>query len=191
MKKPLLRKFYQQPTLKVAKELLGKYLVREINGSFLIGKIVETEAYVGENDLASHASKGKTLRNQVMYGPPGHAYIYFIYGMYFCLNVVTEKEGFPAAVLIRALEPTDESLGSKARSLEVASGPGKLCRWMKITKEFNGWDLTKGQKLWVEDRGESDFEIEASLRIGVDYSGKWAKKPWRFCIKGNEFVSKP
>ncbi len=168
------RSFYQKPTLAVAKNLLGKYLVRELDGERLAGKIVEVEAYCGPNDLACHSSHGRTKRTEVMFGPAGHAYVYLIYGMYYCLNVVTGEDG--AAVLIRALELPDPS-GSEL------SGPGKLCRFMKIDKSFNGWDLTKGEKLWVEDRQEPAPKIAAAPRIGVNYAREYANKPWRFYIE--------
>lgn len=117
-----------------------------------------------------------------MFGPAGHAYVYLIYGVHYCLNVVTQKPG--AAVLIRALQPLEKGAAEKA-----ASGPGKLCHWMEINKGFNGWDLTLGRRLWIADGEESTPEIETSPRIGVDYAGHWAKKPWRFFVKGNKNVS--
>lgn len=182
----LKRNFYQRSTVEVAKDLLGKSLVREFKeGNRLVGRIVETEAYCGPEDLACHASHGKTERTKVMFGPPGHAYVYLIYGIHHCLNIVTQKPG--AAVLIRALEPVDNRVARRER---LGSGPGKLCAWMKIDKSFNGWDLTEGEKLWLEDRGDTEFGIRESPRIGVDYAGRWAQKPWRFFIKGNKFVSK-
>lgn len=159
----LSREFYNQPTLKVAKLLLGKFLIRKIGDKKLIGKIVETEAYCGPKDLASHASRGKTPRTEVMFGPPGHAYIYLIYGINYCFNIVTEKNGYPAAVLIRALEPV-EGIEKMARNrkltfhfspltLNLSNGPGKLCQALQIDKTLNKIDLT-GDILWVEDRGE-------------------------------------
>lgn len=212
----LAQEFYRGPTVEVAKDLLGKFLVREFkDGKRLVGKIVEVEAYDGPEDLACHASHGRTERTEVMFGPAGHAYIYLIYGIYHCLNFVTEKPG--AAVLLRALAPAKEegsalvlqgqALNSaRAWPLEpspgelagkeiarIASGPGKLCQWMKIDKSFNGWDLTKGEKLWVEDHSEASVkeEIVATKRIGVAYAGGWAEKPWRFYIKDNNSVSRP
>ena len=130
--------FYERETLVVAEELLGKYLVRQIRGKKMVGKIVEVEAYIGESDPACHAYRGLTPRTKIMYGTAGHAYVYFNYGMYFLLNVVTEREGFPAAVLIRALEPV---FGFKSDEVRPASGPGKLCRSMQIDKELNGEPL--------------------------------------------------
>ena len=174
---PLERSFFENDTVWVARNLLGKYLVRRTNKGEMCGKIVETEAYDGPEDLASHSSSGKTPRTNVMFGPAGHAYVYLIYGVHYCLNVVTRKPG--AAVLIRALQPLD-----KMEKEKVASGPGKLCRWMGIDKSFNGWDLTIGRRLWIAGGEASDLKIESSPRIGVDYAGEWAKKPWRFFVKG-------
>lgn len=179
----LPRSFYQQPTLMVARELLGKYLVHRIGSRLLVGRIVETEAYVGPEDRASHAWRGRTARNSVMFGPAGIAYVYLVYGMYHCLNVVTEGEGFPAAVLLRAIEPIQ---GLEGRT----DGPGRLCRAMAIDLSMNGLDMT-GDCLWAEDRGPMyrPDEVEITPRIGVHYAGEYATKPWRFCVKGNPFVS--
>ncbi len=177
------REFYQRSAVEVAKDLLGKYLVRRTRGGVMRGKIVETEAYDGPEDLACHSCHGKTPRTKVMFGPAGRAYVYLIYGVHYCLNVVTQGPG--AAVLIRALEPLD-----KTESTKVASGPGKLCRFLEIDKGLNGWDLTLGRRLWIADSESSNLEIAASLRIGVAYAGPWAKKPWRFFIKGNPSVSR-
>jgi len=196
-KKRLKRKFFNQPTLRVAKYLLGKYLVRKIGKNRLVGKILETEAYIGPNDRASHASFGKTERCKPMYDLPGIAYVYFIYGMYWMLNIVTEKKGRPCAVLIRAIEPlknqNDKSKIKKLKEFKkLGSGPGKLCRWMKIDGRFNGKDLTKSKNLFIVDSNEKikERQIVSTTRIGVDYAGQWAKKPWRFYIKDNPFVSK-
>lgn len=190
------RSFYAQPTIQVARQLLGKYLVRRHPDGKTVGKIVETEAYVGPHDLACHAAKGHTARTEVMFGPPGHAYVYFIYGVYYCLNIVTEEVGHASAVLIRALEPIEGiKLMQKRRGLDelrkLVSGPGKLCLAMAIDKALNSADMSRGNVLYVEDRGERAAKIVARPRIGVDYAGKWKDKPWRFLIRGNEFVSKP
>lgn len=193
----LKRNFYNQPTLKVAQDLLGKFLVRKIGKNILSGKIVETEAYIGPNDLASHASRGKTTRTAPMFGPPGHAYVYLVYGLNYCFNIVTEKENYPAAVLIRAIEPAEgidlirhrRHAPKDERSL--TNGPGKLCQALKIDKSLNNFDLTKNT-LWLEDRGLKikPSEIVTAKRIGVDYAGKYKNKLWRFYIKGSAFVSK-
>jgi len=170
--KLLSRDYFNRPTLTVARSLLGKYLVRFIDGREIAGKIIEVEAYVGSRDKACHASKGKTQRTEVMFGPGGLAYVYLIYGMYHCLNVVTEREAFPAAVLIRAIEVDGV----------LIDGPGRLCRALQIDRSLNRIDLTTQESLWFEDRGGRILrrEIAALPRIGVDYAGAWAKKPWRF-----------
>jgi DNA-3-methyladenine glycosylase len=172
------KKFFEKNTLKVAQELLGCFLVREYRGKNIRGMITETEAYVGEKDLACHASRGRTPRTEVMYGQPGHAYIYMIYGMYHCLNVVTEKKDFPAAVLIRGvkIEKVDH---------KKTNGPGKLCQVLKIDRKLNQWDLTKGKNLWLEPRDPKIklSRIEKSKRIGVDYAQHCREYLWRFSLK--------
>ena len=171
----LPRIYFNRPTLQVARSLIGKYLVRSIAGRMLAGKILEVEAYVGPEDKACHASKGRTQRTDVMFGPGGVAYVYLIYGMYHCLNVVTEREEFPSAVLIRAIEIDGE----------LINGPGRLCRALQIDRRLNHVDLTIGESLWFEDRGAlvKRGDVEAHPRIGVDYAGEWAKKPWRFRLR--------
>ena len=171
----LPRIYFNRPTLTVARSLVGKYLVRCIDGREIAGKIVEVEAYVGPHDKACHASKGRTQRTEVMFGPAGVAYVYLIYGMYHCLNVVTEREEFPSAVLIRAIELDGE----------LIDGPGRLCRALQIDRRFNREDLTVGESLWFEDRGGivGRGKVGAYSRIGVDYAGKWAEKLWRFRLR--------
>ena len=171
----LPRVYFNHPTLTVARSLVGKYLIRCIDGREIAGKIVEVEAYVGPEDKACHASKGRTQRTEVMFGPAGVAYVYLIYGMYHCLNVVTEREEFPSAVLIRAIELDGE----------LIDGPGRLCRALQIDRRFNRVDLTIGESLWFEDRGEvlEKGMVGAYPRIGVDYAGTWAKKLWRFRLR--------
>lgn len=171
--------------------MLGKYLVVNRRGKKLSGKIVETEAYRGLFDPASHAYKGMTPRNKIMFGEPGHAYVYFTYGMYHCLNVITEREGFPAGVLIRALEPREgieimKQRRKKEKIEELTSGPGKLCQAMGIDATLNGADIT-GKTIYIEDRGEKAGKIISTSRIGID-EGK--EKKWRFYIRDNRFVSK-
>lgn len=190
----LPRSFYEQSTIDVAKQLLGKFLVRKHPEGNTVGRIVEAEAYVGPQDLACHASKGRTARTEVMFGPAGHAYVYFIYGFYNMLNLVTEAKDYPSAVLIRAVEPVSGiELMKRRRRIDalrsLASGPGKLCQAFDIDRTLNGADLCGGI-LFVEDRGEPAPKISAMPRIGVDYAGKWKDKPYRFLIRGNEFVSK-
>ncbi len=175
--KRLTRSFYVQPTLKVAQELLGKYLVRRIGKKKLFGKIVETEAYIGPQDKASHAYRGRiTPRNKAEYLVGGHVYIYLVYGMYWQLNISTGKAGKPECVLIRAL---DSHLG------KIASGPGKLCRYLKLDKSFYGEDLARSKRIWLEDRGVKikPSQIRATKRIGIDYAGTyWANRKWRFVL---------
>jgi DNA-3-methyladenine glycosylase len=190
----LPRAFYEQKTISVAKQLLGKYLIRKHPQGDTVGRIVETEAYIGPQDLACHAAKGRTARTEVMFGQAGHAYVYFIYGVYNMLNLVTEKKEYPAAVLIRAVEPVDGvDLMKSRRGLdklrELASGPGKLCQAFAIDRSLNGADLF-GDVLYVEDRGEPVPKFNATSRIGVDYAGKWKAKPYRFLVRNSEYVSK-
>jgi len=190
----LLRSFYEQPTVDVAKQLLGKYLVRQHPEGATVGRIVETEAYVGPQDLACHASKGRTARTEVMFGPAGHAYVYFIYGFYNMLNLVTERKNHPAAVLIRAVEPvTGIDLMRARRQLDkprdLASGPGKLCQAFAIDRSLNGADLCD-DVLYVEERDELQPKIRATPRIGVDYAGKWKDKRYRFLVRDSDFVSR-
>jgi DNA-3-methyladenine glycosylase len=184
-REPLPAAFYAQPTAEVARALLGCVLVRELEGRCLRGRIVETEAYVGPDDRASHASRGRTPRTVIMFGPPGRAYVYLVYGMHHCLNVVTERDGYPAAVLVRALEPIGDLPGP-------TSGPGRLCRALAIDRSLNGVDMTRAGPLYVAAGPPPDpARVVASRRIGVDYAGDWAARPWRFLVAGNPFVSRP
>jgi len=179
----LPRAFYDRDTIAVARELLGKYLVRVARGVERIGRIVEVEAYLGPHDFAAHSARGLTERTKVMFGPPGHAYVYMIYGMYFCMNVVTEREGHASAVLLRAVEPV-------TNIEERTQGPGLLCRAMRIDKRLNGYDLT-GNNFYIAAPGKSEpMVIVKRPRVGVDYAGHWARRHLRFYIKGNPFVSK-
>ena len=179
----LPREFYNRDTTQVARELLGKWLVHVAEGVERIGRIVETEAYLGEHDLAAHSSKGLTPRTKTMFGPPGHAYVYFIYGMYHCMNVVTEPEGHASAVLLRALEPVKNLEGR-------TQGPGLLCRAMHIDKRRNGHDLLSDELFIATPEVEEGFVIAKSPRIGVAYARHWAKRNLRFYIKGNAFISR-
>lgn len=171
----LPRAYFEQETLRVARGLLGKRLVRRGAGKTVHGRIVEVEAYVGFEDRASHASRGRTARTEVMFGPAGVAYVYLVYGMHHCFNIVTEEEGYPAAVLVRAVE----------HATGLFDGPGRVCRLFQIDRSLNGADLTRGRHLWVEDSGDvvSRREIAELPRVGVDYAGEWAAKPWRFRLK--------
>jgi DNA-3-methyladenine glycosylase len=179
----LLRSFYNRDTILVARGLLGKFLVHKSPGAERIGMIVETEAYLGPHDLAAHSARGLTPRNQVMFGPPGFAYVYFIYGMYFCMNVVTEPEGHASAVLLRAVEPLKNLEGRTC-------GPGLLCRAMEIDRKLNGHDLLSENFYIAEADEAGKFSIVKRPRIGVDYSKHWAKRHLRFYIRGNPFVSR-
>ncbi len=172
MRKILNQKFFNRDAEIVAKELLGKFLVRKAGRKEIASVITETEAYVGPHDLASHASKGETKRTKIMFSEPGHFYIYLIYGMYLLLNIVTREKGYPAAVLIRGLE--------------AAEGPGKVGKFLKINKKMNGGSAEKKTGLWFEDRGIriAKNQIKKTPRIGVDYAGPvWSKKKLRFLVK--------
>jgi DNA-3-methyladenine glycosylase len=190
----LARDFYGQPTVQVAQRLLGKYLVRVHSDGVTSGMILETEAYVGLEDKASHASRGPTPRNAVMFGPAGFAYVYVIYGMHHCLNAVTEREAYPAAVLIRAIQPCEglELMRARRRKQDVrllTNGPGNLCQAFGIERGLNGIDLC-GDALFVEDRGSSPADIVVTTRVGVEYAGPWKDRPWRFYIAAHPGVSK-
>ena len=180
----LARKFYDRDTIEVAHELLGKCLVHVSGGVERVGRIVEAEAYLGPHDLAAHSSKGLTPRTKTMFGPPGHAYVYLIYGIYNCMNVVTQAEGTASAVLLRALEPV--------RNVEGRSqGPGLLCRAMDIDRRLNGHDLLSDDFYIADDGSHRKIPIVKRPRIGVDYAGGfWARRLLRFYIRGNPYVSK-
>ncbi|MFQ5593195.1 MAG: DNA-3-methyladenine glycosylase [Anaerolineae bacterium] len=190
MSERIERAFCARATIEVARELLGCRLVRVLDGQHLSGIITETEAYVGEDDQASHASVGRTARNAVMYGPPGYAYVYLIYGIHHCLNVVTEREGFPAAVLIRALQP-EEGIEIMRRHRpgrpdpELTNGPGKLCQALHIDRTLNGTDLVAGETLFIERSSPVEkTQIVATPRIGVRGDEAAINAPWRFEVTG-------
>ncbi len=174
--------FFQRPALELAPDLIGKILVHRVRGKEYRARIVETEAYVGPHDLACHASKGRTKRTEVMFGPGGRAYIYFIYGMYEMLNIVASTEGDAQAVLIRAAEPLDEWDAD-------LSGPGKLTRSLKITRSLNGASLT-GDVLFLLDSPQDHPRIMATRRIGVEYAKEWKDKPFRFYDAKSSAVSR-
>jgi DNA-3-methyladenine glycosylase len=190
----LTRDFYNRPTLQVARALIGARLVRILEGKKLIGLITESEAYISEKDLACHAKAGLTPRTAVMFGEPGHAYVYFTYGNHWMLNVVTEPEGFPAAVLIRAIQPVEGvDIMLEKRSGRDTFGPGKLCQAMGITKSENGVDLTKKTGgLWIE----AGVNVPNSLvtkgpRVGLNNTPEpWLSKPWRFLVKNHVIASR-
>jgi DNA-3-methyladenine glycosylase len=179
----LPRSFYDRTTIVVARELLGKFLFHVSDGVERIGRIVEVEAYLGPHDLAAHSAKGLTGRTKVMFGPPGHAYVFLIYGMYYCMNVVTEREGHASAVLLRAIEPVQNVEGR-------TQGPGLLCRAMHIDKRLNAHDLLSDDfYIAAQDEAEPSAIVKGP-RIGVEYAKHWAKRHLRFYLKGNRFVSR-
>jgi DNA-3-methyladenine glycosylase len=184
----LPRDFYNRPTLTVARELIGARLVRILDGVKLVGLITETEAYISQKDLACHAKAGITPRTKVMFGEPGHAYVYFTYGNHWMLNAVTEREGFPAAVLIRAIQPIEGAEIMSARRMgRDTFGPGKLCQAMGITKSENGADLTEtASGLWIEAGVQvPNKAVTKGPRVGLNSTPEpWLSKPWRFLVKG-------
>jgi len=184
MAHPLPREFYDRDTLAVARSLIGCTIHRRIGRRTLVGRIVETEAYVGPEDLACHASKGKTPRTEPMFGPPGHAYVYFIYGLHHCFNAVTEAPGSGSAVLVRAVEPI-AGFEEAART----NGPARLTKAMEIDRGLDRLDLTAGKDLWLEAPTVTAGRIESGPRIGVDYAGDWATRPFRFWESENPWVS--
>ena len=200
----LPREFYlRDDTIKIAQDLIGKLLVvPQKNGERVSGMIVETEAYLGEIDKAAHSYKGRrTARNEITYAQGGHAYVFFIYGMYFQFNVVCGATDSPHVVLIRAIEPVEgveimrnrrlqKNLTAKMPDKNLTSGPGKLCIALDIRRELNGADLL-GNNIWLEDhKAFLRDEIKIGTRIGIDYAEDFAEKPWRFWLKNNPFVSK-
>ena len=199
----LTREFYNRTSLDVAKDLLGKYLVHIVDGVEVIGRIVETEAYMGPFDKAAHSyNNRRTKRNEVMFGPPGFAYVFVIYGMYSCMNIVTEEAGKPQAVLIRALEPVaglgkmaelryEKSLSdcNKKELTGFTNGPGKLCQSMHITRINNGTDMCGGSFYVAEGLEEQEFQVVSTTRVNIDYADEAIHYPWRFYIKGNKYIS--
>jgi DNA-3-methyladenine glycosylase len=194
----LERSFFERDTITVAKELLGKFLVHETKEGRTVGEIVETEAYIGPDDRASHAFNNlRTKRTEIQFGPKGHAYIYLVYGMNYCFNVTSgDVSGKPEAILVRSLEPIEGiEIMAKRRKIaeyqikDLANGPGKLCTALAITKEHNGIDLCNSP-LFIEKGVKVDEnKICQTKRIGVDYAREWKHMPWRFFIKENDFVS--
>jgi DNA-3-methyladenine glycosylase len=179
----LKRDFYDRDTVTVARDLLGKLLVHRSGGTKRIGRIVEVEAYIGPQDLAAHTSKGHTPRTEVMFGPPGHAYVYLVYGIHCCVNVVTEAPGRGCAVLLRALEPV--------QNIELSTrGPGLLCKAMGIDLRLNRHDLCSTDFHLADDGGDAASVVRRP-RVGVDYAGRyWARRLLRFYIKDNPWVSR-
>lgn len=182
----------------LARDLLGRILVHELPEGRVAGRIVEVEAYRGPADLAAHTARGRrTARNEVMWGPAGHAYVYFVYGMHYCANVVAAGEGAPEAVLIRAVEPLEGVGILRARrggahpDPRLAAGPANLCRAFGIDRERNGTDLLCGPLTILPGRAVPPARRARTPRIGVDYAGEWALRPWRFIVKGSPSLSGP
>ncbi|MBN1120257.1 MAG: DNA-3-methyladenine glycosylase [Anaerolineae bacterium] len=195
----LTQTFFARDTLTTAHDLLGCLLVHEVDGQRVAGRIVEVEAYTGHDDLASHAARGKTPRNTVMFGPPGISYIYLIYGMYQLLNVIAKPEGvdYPAAILIRALEPVEglqfmAARRTGRRRVEWTSGPGRLTLALAIDQSLNGIDMTApGSPLYFEEEIDVPGEqVQTGPRIGINVSEPWQSMPWRFWLRDNPFVSR-
>lgn len=200
----IIKDFYNRSALDVAQDLLGKILVREVDGKILKGKIVETEAYIGSIDKACHAYNGRrTKRTEILYEDPGVSYIYFIYGLYHCFNVVTNKKDVAEAVLIRAIEPINEldyisnirynkkyDELTKAQSKNLTNGPSRLCLAYLLNKDLNAVKLYEKGAVYITDDNNEDFEIVASKRIGIDYAEEAKDFLWRFYIKDNIYVSK-
>ncbi len=197
MPRVLPQQFYNRDTLTVARELLGQLLVRDLEEQQLSGQIVEVEAYVGESDTASHASPGPTDRNAPMYGPPGHAYVYLIYGIHHCLNVVTEPSGFPAAILIRAIAPLEglrtmrQLRGSQHPDRNLTRGPGRLCQALDVDLRFDGSTLYSAERPLRIEEGQSipDGKVARSPRIGVRGDEAALTARWRFYVRDNRWVS--
>ncbi len=192
----LTRDFYERNTLEVARELLDKYLVHTDCEGTTIGKIIEVEAYIGPGDAAAHTYKGlRSQRTEVAFGPGGYAYVYLIYGMHHCFNIVTNSTGKPEAVLVRALEPVDglELMRRRRKTDDVkklCSGPGKLCSAMNIPKVHNAADLCGDELYLLDNCAVPESNISATPRINIDYAGEAKDYPWRYIIKGNGFVSR-
>ena len=190
--------FTRTDTLRIARDLLGKLLVvPDEDGNRVSGMIVETEAYLGELDKAAHSFGGRrTARNEITYAEGGHVYVFFVYGMYYQLNLVTGLKDHPHVVLIRGVEPVEGIAIMRQRrgamkDRNLTSGPGKLCIALGITRELNGEDLTDSGRIWVEDyRTVKESEISEGPRVGIDYAEEFIDMPWRFWVRGNEFVSR-
>ena len=195
--RPLPRRFYLEPTLRVARTLLGQILVHETPAGRAAGRIVEVEAYLGTRDRAAHTYGGRrTPRNETMWGPPGHAYVYFVYGMHYCVNVVTRAAGIPEAVLIRALEPVEgadlmrERRGlAEAPAWRLCRGPGALCQALGIDRAQDGADLVRGPLRIVRSGGSARSSVLRTPRVGIAYAGVDVARPWRFVIRDNPAVS--
>ena len=200
--RPLGRDFYSRRSTELARALLGAWVVSEVETELTAVRLVETEAYGGPEDLASHARSGRTRRTAPMFGPPGHAYVYLVYGMHECLNVVAGSDGEAGAVLLRAGEPmigVDLMRLRRARpddaDTRLAAGPARLCRSLGVGRTLDGHDLTVGHSLWLSmpegDERLAEERVAAGPRVGVSYAGEWASRPWRFWVRGHPSVSRP
>ena len=193
MGRVLPRAFYERETEIVAREMLGTVLECETDAGLASGIIVETEAYLGEHDLACHAAAGRTARTEALYGPPGTSYVYFIYGMYWCFNAVTRTEGLPSAVLVRALEPLSGTAVMHKRrpgirnEVDLTNGPGKLCTALGIIGSMSGKSLQRKPLVIREGKPVPDEKVEVTTRIGITKSADW---PLRWIVRGNRFVSR-
>ncbi len=196
--RPLSRRFYRRDVVAVARALLGQRLVRQLDdGTRLAGVIVETEAYLGSPDAAAHTAGGRrTERNASMWGPAGHAYVYFTYGMHHCLNVVAGDVEQPVAALIRAIRPTEgveamwRARPAARRVTDLCSGPAKLCQALGVDRSLDGVDLTAGEALWLERGPGPGGRIVATPRVGVDYAGQWAEEELRYLVAESDYVSR-
>ncbi len=205
---PLPRAWFERDPVALAIALLGQHVVREVEGVLRVGRIVETEAYAGTDDRASHARAGRTRRTAPMFGPAGHAYVYLVYGLHHCLNVVAETDGVPGAVLIRALEPVmgvdrmrherrapSPVGGRQVAETRLLAGPALVCAGLSIDRSLDGHDLTTGHSLWVSQGAPGDLPVAAILRgprVGVAYAGPgWADRLWRFGLAGSRSLSRP
>jgi DNA-3-methyladenine glycosylase len=200
---PLSRETLTVPTSTAARILLGCYVISRDDSGTCVGRIVETEAYGGPEDSASHARAGHTPRTAPMFGAPGLAYVYLVYGMHECLNVVAHPPGGAGAVLLRALEPVSgQELMRRRRGVtaapdvRLASGPGRLCRAMRVDRSLSGHDLSSGRRLWLEPPADNEAvaaeTVASGPRVGVAYAGpEWASRPWRFWLRGHPSVSRP
>jgi DNA-3-methyladenine glycosylase len=205
MVRPVPRGFFARPGVEVAPELLGLLVVRQLDDDVRAGIIVEVEAYGGPDDLASHARAGLTRRTAPMFGPPGHAYVYQVYGLHFCLNVVTETDGAAGAILVRALEPVAGIERMRARrgrpagpDVRLAAGPAGVCEVLEVDRSLDAIDLTAEGPLYVAHPGEDGLarararSVVAGTRVGVAYAGPdWAARPWRFGLRGHPALSRP
>jgi DNA-3-methyladenine glycosylase len=205
MVRPVPRAFFARPAVEVAPELLGMLVVRRLDDNVRAGIIVEVEAYGGPDDRASHARAGRTRRTAPMFGPPGHAYVYQVYGLHFCLNVVTETDGAAGAILVRALEPVAGIERMRVRrgrtagpDVRLAAGPARLCEALEIDRSLDAIDLTEEGPLYVAHPGDEGLArahargVVTGTRVGVAYAGPdWAARPWRFGLRGHPALSRP